>query len=119
MYNTGTSQRDKWNERGNKFNIEIRKIGIRENTMLGFIDNVKEVQMELSKTMNNLKRDTEAFNIKVDNIPGKLDANRAINNSKVEQCSNQINQPMRMIMVLPRKFNVLMGKVTNLEENLS
>jgi hypothetical protein len=44
---TGASQRDKWNESNNIFDIKMRKIGFRENSMLGLIDNVKEMQAEM------------------------------------------------------------------------
>jgi hypothetical protein len=97
----------------------MNKIGLRENTMLGLFDNVKEVQAELSKSMDNLKRDLEAFNIKVSNMPGKLGENKTINNIKVEQCLNQPNQIIYLIKVIQRKFDILIGKMTNLEKNIS
>jgi hypothetical protein len=46
--------------------------------MLCLTDNVKEMQVKLSKRMNNSKRNSEAFNVKVGNMPGKLGANMAI-----------------------------------------
>jgi hypothetical protein len=84
--------------------------------MLCLTDNVKEIQVKLSKRMNNSKRNLEAFNVKIVNMPGKLGANMAIYNSKVEQCSNQTNQVECMIIALQKKFDILMVKVTNLEE---
>jgi hypothetical protein len=61
------------------------KIRLRENAMLCLTDNVKEIQVKLSKRMNNSKRNLEAFNVKVGNMPGKLGVNMSIYNSKVEQ----------------------------------
>jgi hypothetical protein len=60
----------------------------------------------------------EAFNVKVGKMTEKLDANMAINNSKVEQCSNQTNLVMCMIMLLQRKCNISIEKVATLEKML-